>query len=141
MAGKMPAFPETNMGESMLKRKKSRRKKVGAWHVYLVRCADRTLYCGVTNNLQARIATHNSGKGAKYTRGRGPVRLVWSKKCKSHSAACRAEYATKQLTKQEKEGLIRERGHPARHSDGRRNAGHLRARLPRSRDHFCHRKT
>jgi putative endonuclease len=72
------------------------------WFVYLVRCADTTLYCGVTNNLRKRVAAHNSGNGAKYTRQRRPVVLVWSKRCASKSKASKAEYATKQLTKAQK---------------------------------------
>ncbi|MCP4722977.1 MAG: GIY-YIG nuclease family protein, partial [Desulfobacteraceae bacterium] len=50
------------------------------WQVYLLKCADLSLYCGITNNLKARIDTHNAGKGAKYTRGRLPVELV-AKSC------------------------------------------------------------
>ena len=52
------------------------------WHVYIVRCADGSLYTGLTNDLTARIAKHNSGAGAKYTRSRRPVRLVWHQKQK-----------------------------------------------------------
>jgi len=73
-----------------------------AWHVYMLRCADGTLYTGVTNNLRARLAAHNSGKGAKYTRARCPVELLWSTRAKDKSAAHKREYHLKQLTRAEK---------------------------------------
>jgi putative endonuclease len=76
------------------------------WTVYLVRCADDSLYCGITNNLPARIAAHSAGKGAKYTRRRGPVTLVFVKKCRGKPLALRIEYAIKQLTREEKLALI-----------------------------------
>jgi putative endonuclease len=80
-----------------------------AWFVYLVRCSDGTLYCGVTNNLDKRIAAHNSGKGAKYTRQRRPVVLVWFGKCRSKSATCKAEYAIKRLKRNQKQRLVSDR--------------------------------
>ena len=76
------------------------------WFVYLVRCGDGTLYCGVTNDLAKRIAAHNSGKGARYTRSRRPVVLVWTKRCRSKSGALKAEYATKRLTRAGKDRLV-----------------------------------
>ena len=76
------------------------------WTVYLVRCADDSLYCGITNDLEARLAAHSAGKGAKYTRRRGPVTLVFTKKCRSKSLALRIEYAIKQLDRDEKLALI-----------------------------------
>ena len=76
------------------------------WTVYLVRCADDSLYCGITNNLEARLAAHSAGKGAKYTRRRGPVTLVFSKKCRGKPLALRIEYAIKQLNRREKLALI-----------------------------------
>ena len=57
------------------------------WYTYILRCSDNTLYTGVTNQVKDRVKAHNSGKGAKYTRSRLPVVLVWRKKCKSHGAA------------------------------------------------------
>jgi len=80
-------------------------KRSAAWHVYLVRCSDGSLYCGITNKLKLRIAAHNCGKGAKYTRSRGPVTLAWSRRCKTKSDALKLEYRIKQLTKAEKERL------------------------------------
>lgn len=76
------------------------------WTVYLVRCADDSLYCGITNDLEARLAAHSAGKGAKYTRRRGPVTLVFTKRCRSKSLALRIEYAIKQLDRDEKLALI-----------------------------------
>jgi putative endonuclease len=76
------------------------------WTVYLVRCADDSLYCGITNDLEARLAAHSAGKGAKYTRRRGPVTLVFTKKCRSKPLALRIEYAIKQLNREEKLALI-----------------------------------
>lgn len=75
------------------------------WIVYILRCNDDTLYTGITNDLQARVLMHNTGKGAKYTRGRGPVTLVYQEKCESHSHALRREYEIKQMSQREKLSL------------------------------------
>ena len=69
------------------------------WTVYLLRCSDSSLYCGVTNDLQCRVRRHNAGKGAKYTRGRGPVSLVAAKTGFTKSEAYQLEYQIKQLPK------------------------------------------
>ncbi len=74
--------------------------------VYMLRCADGTLYTGITNDLIRRIAVHNSGKGAKYTRGRLPVTLVYSAACPDKSAALRMEHAIKRMKRHEKEALL-----------------------------------
>ena len=66
--------------------------------VYMVRCADDTLYTGITDNLERRIKTHNSGKGAKYTRGRRPVVLVYQEACADKPEALRRELAIKQMS-------------------------------------------
>ena len=79
------------------------------WYVYMLRCSDRTLYTGSTNALSARIRAHNAGTGAKYTRGRGPVELVYSEELPSHGDALRREYAIKQLKKEQKLALILQR--------------------------------
>jgi putative endonuclease len=76
------------------------------WHVYMVRCADDSLYAGLTNDLAARVAKHNSGDGAKYTRSRRPVRLVWQEKQKTSSAARKREAEIKSWAKAEKEKLV-----------------------------------
>jgi putative endonuclease len=72
------------------------------WTVYLVRCADDTLYCGITNDLASRLAAHEAGRGAKYTRGRGPLSLVATQRCRDKRVALRIEHAVKQLRKSEK---------------------------------------
>ena len=72
----------------------------------MLRCADDTLYCGWTNDLTARLAAHNSGKGAKYTRGRGPVTLVYSEMFDTQSEAMQREAAIKELTRPQKQALI-----------------------------------
>lgn len=80
-----------------------------SWCVYMLRCRDNTLYTGSTNDLPRRLAAHNAGRGAKYTRSRLPVTLAYTEPCADRPAALRREYALKQLTKAEKEALIRER--------------------------------
>ena len=80
------------------------------WYVYILRCADGTLYTGSTDDVERRVAVHNSGKGAKYTRGRTPVEVVYTEECESYSAALKREYAIKQLSRQEKWNLINEQG-------------------------------
>lgn len=77
-----------------------------SWYVYMLRCGDSTLYTGITDDVERRLAAHRSGRGAKYTRGRGPLELVWQEEVPDKSAALRREYQIKRLTKQEKEGLI-----------------------------------
>lgn len=72
----------------------------------MVRCADGTLYTGYTTDVRRREAAHNAGKGAKYTRSRLPVQLVWAEQCPDKSAALRREYALKQLSRREKLALI-----------------------------------
>lgn len=76
------------------------------WFVYILRCADGTLYTGMTDDVPRRVETHNSGKGAKYTRGRTPVEAVYTEICESYSAALKREYAIKQLSRTEKLRLI-----------------------------------
>ena len=77
------------------------------WIVYIVRCANGSLYTGITNNLAARIADHNSGKGAKYTAAFGPVVVVWKKRKKDRSAASILEASIKKLSRKEKDALIK----------------------------------
>jgi len=79
-----------------------------AWFVYLVECSDKTLYCGVTNDLAARVAAHGTRRGAKYTRQRGPVRLVFARRCRDKTHAMRIEYRIKQLTRPQKIALVAE---------------------------------
>jgi len=78
----------------------------GPWVVYIVCCADHTLYTGISNDLAARIKRHNKGQGAKYTRSRRPVRLVYHEAADSRSNAQRREYAIRKLSARKKRGLI-----------------------------------
>lgn len=75
-------------------------------YTYIVRCKDDTLYCGWTNDLERRMATHNAGKGAKYTRSRHPVELVYYETFETKEEAMRREYEIKQLTRKQKVELI-----------------------------------
>lgn len=72
------------------------------WTVYLLRCSDGSLYCGVTTDLARRLKEHNAGNGAKYTRSRTPVALAASAKFTDRATACRVEYAVKQRPAQDK---------------------------------------
>lgn len=75
--------------------------------VYILKCRDNTLYTGITNNLTQRLTVHNSEEGgAKYTRGRRPVVLVYQESCPDKGSALSREYAIKKLTRKEKELLI-----------------------------------
>lgn len=76
------------------------------YYVYMLLCSDNTLYTGSTNQLQKRLEVHNAGKGAKYTRSRLPVKLVYWEMCCDRSQALRREWAIKQLTRKEKISLV-----------------------------------
>lgn len=91
-----------------------------AWFVYLARCADDTLYCGITNDLVARLSAHNAGKGARYTRTRRPIELVASRRCASKGRALRLEYRIKQLSRTAKQALVAEPTRLARLTSRRR---------------------
>ena len=78
----------------------------GKHYIYILRCADDTLYTGWTTDVKKRVETHNSGKGAKYTRARLPVELVYTEEFDDKVEAQKREYAIKQLARAEKESLI-----------------------------------
>lgn len=78
-----------------------------AYYVYILRCGDGTLYTGSTNDVPRRLAVHQQGKGAKYTRARLPVTLVYQETWDNRSQALRREYAIKQLSRQEKLALLK----------------------------------
>lgn len=78
-----------------------------SWLCYLLHCADDTLYCGITNHIEARLAAHNAGEGAKYTRGRTPVRLVYVEPCTDKSAALKRELQIKRLPRAKKKSLCK----------------------------------
>ena len=82
---------------------------MGLNYVYLVRCADGSLYCGWTTDLETRIAAHNSGRGAKYTLSRLPVTLVYSETYEDRHDALSREWHLKRMSHAEKEKLIREK--------------------------------
>lgn len=77
------------------------------WHLYLVRCADGSLYTGISTDVQRRFDAHQNNRGARRLRGRGPLTLVFSQAIGDRSEAQRVEYRVKQLSKPEKERLIR----------------------------------
>jgi putative endonuclease len=77
------------------------------YYVYLLRCADATLYCGITNDPEKRLRDHNGGRGARYTRGRLPVRLVYREEAAGRGEALKREYAIKKMPKVKKERLCR----------------------------------
>lgn len=77
------------------------------WTVYMLRCADGSLYTGIARDAAARIVAHNAGRGAKYTKARRPVALVWSEPATCRSSASKREYAIKQLRRTDKLALIR----------------------------------
>jgi len=80
---------------------------VSSWFVYLLRCSDNSLYCGVTTDIMRRELEHNqSAKGAKYTRVRRPVTMVYQQTLANRSEACKAEARLKKLTKAQKEALV-----------------------------------
>jgi putative endonuclease len=78
----------------------------GIWLCYILCCADDTLYTGITNNLEKRLAAHNAGTAAKYTRARGPVELVFVESCADKSAALKREMEIKSLLRPDKLALI-----------------------------------
>lgn len=78
------------------------------WLVYILECNDGTLYTGITNNLEKRIAAHVNGSGAKYTKGRGPFTLMHHEPFENKSAASKRERMIKKMTKKEKLSLIEE---------------------------------
>lgn len=76
-------------------------------YVYIVECSDGTFYTGWTNNLEKRITQHSSGKGAKYTKGRGPVKLVYYEEFNEKSEAMKREYEIKKMKRDDKFNLIK----------------------------------
>lgn len=76
------------------------------YFVYILRCKDHTLYTGTTDDVDRRFAAHSAGKGAKYTRGRGPLELLYREECPDKSSALKREIAIKNLTRDEKLRLI-----------------------------------
>jgi predicted GIY-YIG superfamily endonuclease len=82
------------------------RRPSSRWLVYLLRCSDGSLYCGITNDLPKRLNAHGAGKASKYTRSRLPVKLSYSEPQKSQSAALKREATIKRLSRAEKDRLL-----------------------------------
>ncbi len=76
------------------------------WIVYILRCADGTLYTGITNDLERRMAEHEGGQGAKYTKGRGPLQLVYQETCRGRGLATKRELEIKSLDRRAKLLLV-----------------------------------
>ena len=79
---------------------------MGAWYLYLVRCGDGTLYTGITNDVERRLAAHREGRGARYLRGRGPLELARKVRVGSHGDALKVERRVKRMSRSRKEKLI-----------------------------------
>jgi len=76
------------------------------WFLYIIRCKGNTLYTGITVDVKKRFMEHCAGKGAKYTKGRGPLTIEYIERCETHSSALKREYEIKHYTRSEKEALI-----------------------------------
>lgn len=108
-----------------------------SWCVYLVRCSDASLYCGISTDVRRRVAEHNRGYGSRYVLARRPVRLVWTRLLSSQSAALKLEAVIKKMPKADKERMVRERllwpyaeeGPPVGHTINRVAAEELRQDL------------
>ena len=79
---------------------------MACWYVYILKCADETLYTGITTDIDRRLAEHESGTGAKYTKGRAPLRLVYREECVNRSVASKREMEIKSLPRNKKDCLI-----------------------------------
>ncbi len=77
------------------------------YFVYIAQCSDKTLYTGYTNNIQDREKTHNTGKGARYTRARLPIKIVYTESFQNRSQAMKREHQIKKLSRSQKESLIK----------------------------------
>ena len=76
------------------------------WYLYILRCKDNTLYTGITTDVARRLEAHRSGKGAKYTRGRAPLELVYQQACGTHSDALKRELEIKAMSRKQKDEMI-----------------------------------
>ncbi len=90
------------------------------WVVYVLECADRTLYVGVTNDLEKRLAAHEAGKGARYTRGRSPLRVRYTEEAPSRGEAQKREAAIRRLSRRAKLLLVGSTSRPASPAPSRR---------------------
>jgi putative endonuclease len=97
-----------------------------SWNVYLARCADESLYCGIARDVAARVAAHDAGTGARYTRGRGPLTVIAVRRCRDMGIALSIEHAVKRLSRTQKLALA---GSPARLAAIARGVYRKRARV------------
>ena len=93
-------------GDTEAQREARRDRSVGEWSVYVVECGDGSLYTGIAKSVERRLATHNRGRGAKYTRARLPVRLLHAEAGLSHGDALRRERTIKSLSRRRKLALV-----------------------------------
>nr|WP_081888162.1 GIY-YIG nuclease family protein [Verrucomicrobium sp. BvORR034] len=105
---KRPAAPASDDADAGLDASAS--ASVATWCLYVLRCADRSLYCGITNDVERRLARHSAGTGARYTRGRGPLVLERSWPADSKSEALKMELRFKKLRKAHKEQAVQAEG-------------------------------
>ena len=82
------------------------RPQAERWFVYIARCSDGSLYTGIARNVKERILAHNAGRGARYTRGRGPLSVCAKRRCQTQGDALRLEWAVKRLARPDKEALL-----------------------------------
>lgn len=82
---------------------------MSSWVLYILECADGSFYTGITNDLDKRVAAHTAGQGAKYTRGRGPLTIVYTEDCDDRSHASQREMHVKKLSREDKLRLIKDR--------------------------------
>ena len=97
-----------------------------AWNLYMIRCRDNSLYTGITTNVERRFDEHEHGKGSKYLRGKGPLRLEFSARAGTRSRALRLEYWIKRLSKREKERIVELQRLPALQRKKRKKGSALR---------------
>ena len=76
------------------------------WYLYILKCGDGSLYTGITTDVDKRLEAHRSGRGAKYTRGRAPLEVIYRECCGTHSDALKREMEVKRLSREEKQTLI-----------------------------------
>lgn len=87
-------------------KRKTEEKGEESWFLYVLECRDGTFYTGITKDIEERVRKHNSGAGARYTRGRRPVRVIHRERCRSRSEALKREKALKRLSRAEKEEYL-----------------------------------
>jgi len=99
---KLPVF-----FKSLSLKSKQKAKKHAPWYVYMVRCANKTFYTGISNDVKKRVKAHNTGTGARYTRANGPVKLIYTEKHPDKSTAMKREHEIKTFSKKRKRALLK----------------------------------